>query len=131
MLVTQEQSQFSFKTNSPKFNMLHSQNNFSNKKNSLIPQIKSDLATPVTSNPDLKSSMHSIHNNSETLELFGKSSVVDFTIDEILTELGNDSEVHNGSSILLFPPTDKQEVLFVTKRNRSKEVKKYAPQRIF
>ena len=131
MLVTQEQSQFSFQTNSPKVNMLYNQNNFSNKKNSFIPQIKSDLATSVTSNPDLKSSMYSIHNNSETLELFGKSSVVDFTIDEILTELGNDSEVHNGSSILLFPPIDKQEVLFVTKRNRSKEGKKYTPQRIF
>ena len=34
--------------------------------------------------------------NSKTLELFNKSSVVDFTIDEILTELGNESVIHNG-----------------------------------
>ena len=33
---------------------------------------------------------------SKTLELFNKSSVADFTIDEILTELGNESVIHNG-----------------------------------
>ena len=54
-----------------------------------------------------KSSLHSSHNNSKTLELFNESAVVDFTIDEILTELGNESEIHKGS-ILLFPPTGKQ-----------------------
>ena len=37
------------------------------------------------------------------------SSVVDFTIVEILTELGNESEILNGS-ILLFPPIDNQEI---------------------
>ena len=108
-LDTQVQSQFSFQTNSPKGNMLYNQNNFSNKRNSFIPQINSNLATPGTSDPDLKSSIKSTHNNTKTLELFNKSSVVDFTIDEILTELGNDSEIHNGS-ILLFPPIDKQEI---------------------
>ena len=108
-LDTQVQSQFSFQTNSPKGNILCNQNNFSNKTNTFIPQINSNLKTPATSDPDLKSSMHSTHNNSKTLELFNKSSVVDFTIDEILNELGNESEIHNGS-ILLFPPRDKQEV---------------------
>ena len=63
----------------------------------------------MTSNPDLKPSIHSIHNYSKTLELFNKSSVVDFMIDEILTELGNESEIRN-RSILLFPPRDKQKV---------------------
>ena len=96
-------------TNSPKGNMLYNQNIFSNKRNSFIPKINSNLATLVTSYPSLKSSMHSTHNNSKTLEVLNKSSVVDFTIDEILTELGNDSEIHNGS-ILLFPPIDKQEI---------------------
>ena len=67
------------------------------------------MRTPATSDPDLKSSTHSAHNKSKTLEPFNKSSVVDFTIDEILTELGNESEIHNGS-MLLFPPRDKQEV---------------------
>ena len=52
---------------------------------------------------------HSTRNNSKPLELFNKSSVLDFTIDEILTEPGNESEMHNGS-ILLFLPRDKQEV---------------------
>ena len=37
-----------------------------------------------------------------------QSSVVDLTIDEILTELGNESEVHSGSVLLLLP-IDKQE----------------------
>ena len=106
---TQVQSQFRFQTNSPKGKTLYNQNNFSNKRNSFIPQINSNLATPATSDPDLKSSIHSTHNNSKTLELFNKSSVVDFTIDEILTELGNESEIHNGS-ILLFPPIGKQEI---------------------
>ena len=63
----------------------------------------------MTSNPDLKPSIHSIHNYNKTLELFKESSVVDFRIDEILTELGNESEIHN-RSILLFPPRDKQKV---------------------
>ena len=58
---------------------------------------------------DLKPSIHSVHNNRKTLELFNKSSVVDFTIDEILTELGNDTEILNGN-ILLFPPIHKQEI---------------------
>ena len=87
--------------------MLYNQNNFSNKSNSFIPQVNSDLATAATSDPDLKWSLHSTNNNSKTFELFVKSSVVDITIDEILTELGNESEIHNGS-ILLFPPIDKQ-----------------------
>ena len=88
---------------------LYNQNNFSNKRDSFIPQINSNLTTPGTSDPDLKSSVISTHNNSKTLELFNKSSVVDFTIDEILTELGNESEIHNGS-ILLFAPIEKQEI---------------------
>ena len=108
-LDAQLQSQFGLETNSPKGNMLYNQNNFSNERNSFIAQITSNLTTPATSDPDLKSSIHSTHNNSKTLELFNKSSVVDFTIDEILNELGNESEIHNGS-ILLFPPRDKQEV---------------------
>ena len=90
---TQAQSQFSFQTNFPKRNMLYNQNNFSNKRNSFILQINSNLATPATSDLDLKPSIHSTHNNSKTLELFNKSSVVDFTIDEILTELGNESKI--------------------------------------
>ena len=89
--------------------MLYNQNNFSNKRNSFIPQINSNLTTAATSDPDLISSVISTHNNNKTLELFNKSSVVDFTIDEILTELENESEIHNGS-ILLFPPIDKQEI---------------------
>ena len=68
-----------------------------------MPQITSNLTALETSDLDLKPSKYSPHNNSKTLELFNKSSVVDFTIDEILTELGNESEIHNGS-ILLFPP---------------------------
>ena len=64
------------------------------------------MATPATPDPELKSSVHSSHNNSKT-ELFNKSSVIDFTIDEIWTELENESEIHNGSMLLL-PPTDKQ-----------------------
>ena len=89
--------------------MLYNQNNFSNKRDSLIPQINSNLTTPATSDPDLKSSVISTRNNSKPFELFNKSSVVDFTIDEILTELGNESEIHNGN-ILLFLPIDKQEI---------------------
>ena len=65
-LDTQVQSQFSFETNSPKGNMLYNQNNFSNERNSFIPQITSSLATPATSDPDLKSSIHSTHNYSKT-----------------------------------------------------------------
>ena len=106
---TLAQSKFSFQTNSPKGNTLHNQNNFSNERNCFIPQINYNLTTPATSDPDLKSSIHSTHNNRKKLEPFNKSSVVDFTIDEILTELGNDSEIHNGT-ILLFLPTDKQEI---------------------
>ena len=106
---TQVQSQFSFQINSLKGDMLYNQNNFSNKRDSFILQINSNLTAPVTSDPDLKSSVISTHNNSKTLELFNKSSLVDFTIDEILTELGNESEIHNGS-ILLFPPIEKQEI---------------------
>ena len=92
--------------------MLYNQNNFSNKRDSFIPQINSNLTAPVTSDPVLKSSVISTHNNSKTLELFNKSSLVDFTIDEILTELGNESEIHNGSEIhiWLFPPIEKQEI---------------------
>ena len=108
-LDTQVQSQFSFQTNSPKGNMSYNLNNFSNKRYFFIPQINGSLATPATSDLDLKSSIHSIHNNSKTLELFNESSVVDFTIVEILTELGNESKILNGS-ILLFPPIDKQEI---------------------
>ena len=61
-LNTQVQSQFSFQTNSPKGNMLCNQNNFSNKRNSFIPQINSNLATPATSD------IHPTHNNSKTFE---------------------------------------------------------------
>ena len=82
------QSKFSFETNSPKRNMLYNQNHFSNKRNSFIRQINGNLATPATSNPDLESS------NSKTSELFNKSTAVDFTIEERLTKLGNDSEIH-------------------------------------
>ena len=106
---SQVQSQFSFQTNSPEGNMLYNQNNFSNKRDSFIPQINSNLTTPAIPDPGLKSSVISTHNNSKTLELFNKSSVIDFTIDEKLTELGNESEIHNGS-ILLFPPIEKQEI---------------------
>ena len=134
------QSQFSFQTNSPKGNLLYNQNNFSNERISYIPQLTSNLTTLVTSDPDLKSSIHSTHNYSKTLELFNKSSVVNFTIDEILTELANESEIHNGS-MLLFPPRDKQEVSpshsiapFKSSSSichKSKEGKKYAPRKIF
>ena len=89
--------------------MLHNRNNFSNKRNSFIPHINSDLATLATSDTDLKPSIHSTHNNSKTLELLNKSSVNDFTIDEIMTELEKDSKIHN-NSILLLPPIDKQEI---------------------
>ena len=111
---TQVQSQSNFQTNSPKGNTLYNQNNFSNKKNSLILQINSDL-TPTISDPDLKSSIHSTHNNSKILELFNKSSVVNLAIDEILNELENQSEIHN-CSILLFPPMDMQ-LIFPSHRN--------------
>ena len=111
---TQVQSQSNFQTNSPKGNTLYNQNNFSNKENSLILQINSDL-TPTISDPDLKSSIHSTHNNSKILELFNKSSVVNLAIDEILNELENQSEIHN-CSILLFPPMDMQ-LIFPSHRN--------------
>ena len=90
-----------------KVHILKNQNNFLNKSNFFIPQIKNYLATPATSDPDLKSFIHSSHKNSKTLELFDKSSVVDFTIYKILTELGNVSEIHNGSILLLPPITTK------------------------
>ena len=106
---TQVQLQFSFQTNSPKGNVLYNQNNFSNKSNFFIPKINSDLTTPATFDPDLKSYVHLTHNNSKTLELFNKSSVADFTIDEILTQRGNESEIHNGS-IWLFLPIDKPDI---------------------
>ena len=108
-LDTQVQSQFYFQTNSLESNFLYNQNNFSNERISCIPQITSILTTSATSDPDLKSSTHSTHNNSKTSELFNKGSVVDFTTDEILNELGNENEIHN-DSILLFPPRDKLEV---------------------
>ena len=54
---TQGQSLSSFQTNSPKSNMLKNQKNFSNKSNSFISQINNDIATPATSDPDLKSSI--------------------------------------------------------------------------
>ena len=139
-LDTQVQSQFSFETNSPKGNMLYSQNNFSNERNSFLPQVTSNLTTPATSDPDLKSSIHSTHKNGKTLEIFNKSSVVDFTIDEILTELRYESEIRNGS-ILLFPPRDKQEVFpshpiapfksFSLICHKEQKREEYAPRRIF
>ena len=120
--------------------MLYNQNNFSNERNSFLPQITSNLTTPATSDPDLKSSIHPTHNNSKKLEIFNKSSVVDFTFDEILTELRYESEIRNGS-ILLFPPRDKQEVfpshpiapfksssLICHKEQKREE---YVPRRIF
>ena len=55
---TQVQLQFSFQTNYSKGNMLYNQNNFSNKRNSFIPQINSNLTTPATSDLDLKSSIY-------------------------------------------------------------------------
>ena len=63
----------SFQTNSPKGNMLYNQNNFSNKRNSFITQINSNLATPATSDPDLKPCIHSTHNNSKTLKYLTKA----------------------------------------------------------
>ena len=68
-LDTQVQSQFSFQTNTPKGIMLYNENNFSNKRNSFIPHINSNLATPTTCDPDLKPSILSTHNISRTLEL--------------------------------------------------------------
>ena len=112
---TQAQPQSSFQTNSPKGNTLYNQNKFSNKKSSFILQINSDLTTPTISDLDLKSSIHSTHNNSKILELFNKSSVVNLAIDEILNELENQSEIHN-CSILLFPPMDMQ-LIFPSHRN--------------
>ena len=44
---TQLQSKFSFQTNSAKGNMLSNQNNFSNKRNSFIPQINNDLVPEI------------------------------------------------------------------------------------
>ena len=70
---THVQLQFSIQTKYPKGYMFYNQNNFSNKRNYFIPQIDSDLGTPATSNSDLESSVHSIHNNNKTLELFKKA----------------------------------------------------------
>ena len=67
------------------------------------------IATPATFDSNLKPSIYSSNNNTKTLELFNKSSLVDFTTDEILTELGNEIEILDGS-ILLFPPINKQEI---------------------
>ena len=53
--------------------MLKNQNDFSTESSSLIPQIKIDLATPATSDPNVKSFIYSSHSNSKT-ELFNKSS---------------------------------------------------------
>ena len=90
-----------------------------------------------------KSSLHSSHNNSKTLELFNQSAVVDFTIDEILTELGNESEIHKGS-ILLFAPAGKQGISpshlnapfksssLISHENEQEQRRgKYLPRRIF
>ena len=94
-LDTTEQSLSSFETNSPKGNMLKNQNNFSNKGNSFIPHCNNDLPTTATSDSDLQSSIQSSpHSNSKTLELFDKSSVADFTVGEILTELENESKIY-------------------------------------
>ena len=60
--------------------MLQNQNNFSNKSNSFISQMNSGLATPATSDLELKSSIHSSH-YIKILELFIKSSVLDFASD--------------------------------------------------
>ena len=130
-------------TNSPKGNMLYNQNIFSNKRNSFIPKINSNLATLVTSYPSLKSSMHSTHNNSKTLEVLNKSSVVDFTIDEILTELEMIARNIMVATVFFRRKASRKfllhtllcfsslPVLFVTKKKRSKEGKKHAPQIIF
>ena len=72
-LDTGVQSQINFQTNSPEGNISCNQNYFSNKRNSFIPQINSNLATPATSDPGKKPSIHSTHNNSKTLELFNKA----------------------------------------------------------
>ena len=74
------QSLYSFQITSSKSNMLQNQNNFSNKSNSFISQMNSGLATPATSDLELKSSIHSSHYR-KILELFIKSSVLDFAID--------------------------------------------------
>ena len=67
-LDTQYNHNLAFKlTLSLKGNMLCNQNNFSNKQNFFIPQINSNLATPATSVPDLKSSIHSTHNTVELI----------------------------------------------------------------
>ena len=47
--------------------------------------------------------------NSKIFELFNIISVVDFTVDEVFTELRYKSEIHNGS-ILLFQPADKLDI---------------------
>ena len=69
--------------------MLKNQNNASNESNFFISQITGDLATPVTSDLDLKLSIQSSHNNSKVLEVYKKSSAVDLRSDKILTKLGN------------------------------------------
>ena len=60
-LDSQVQSEFCFQTNSPRRNLLYNQNNFSNERISFIPQITSNLTTPATYDPDLKSPIHSAH----------------------------------------------------------------------
>lgn len=98
--------------------MLQNQNNFSNKSNSFISQMNSGLATPATSDLELKSSIHSSHYR-KILELFIKSSVLDFAIDQILPELGNKNEIHN-DNILLFPRTKQQGISLTHPNSPSK-----------
>ena len=85
--------------------MSKNQNNISNKGSSFLPHINNDLPTLPTYDPCLKSSMQSSHNNSKILELFDKSSVVDFTIDEILTKLGNGAKIHPNGQIFVNSPS--------------------------
>ena len=87
--------------------------------------------------------MHSTHNNSKTLEVLNKSSVVDFTMDEILTELEMIARNIMVATVFFRRKASRKfllhtllclsslPVLFVTKRKRSKEGKKHAPQIIF
>ena len=99
------QSLCSFETNSPKGNMLKNQNNF-------IPHIYRDLAISITTTTLATATTSSIqfsHNNSKILQLFNQRSVVDFTLDEILRELVNESEIRN-DSILSFSPANKQDI---------------------
>ena len=62
-LIHKYNHNLAFKLILPKIIMLYNQNSFSNKTNSFIPQINSDLITPAKSDPDLKSSIHSTDSN--------------------------------------------------------------------